>query len=148
MLSYADRVAASSADALLLIGRTLVGGIFIMSGWSKLMDVPAFVATMPRRGLSPFLGYVAPPVEFISGVFIILGFATRYTCLVMLLFVIIATFSSHRFWTFTDPAQYTNQFSHFSKNVSMMGGILLLFITGPGRWSFDSILSNRTSARR
>jgi putative oxidoreductase len=62
---------------------------------------------------------------------------------VMLLFVIIASFSSHRYWNLTEPAQYTNQNSHFWKNVAIKGGLLLLFITGAGRFAFDRVLIKR-----
>ena len=67
------------------------------------------------------------------------AFATRYAALVMLLFVIIATFSSHRYWAYPE-AQQANQNSHFWKNVSMMGGAVLLFITGAGRYALDRML--------
>jgi putative oxidoreductase len=97
---------------------------------------------MPRRGLPEFLGYVAPPVEFIGGVLIVLGLATRYTTLVMLLFVIIASFSSHRYWA-VEPAQVANQTSHFWKNVTIKGGLVLLFITGAGRFALDWVLAKK-----
>ena len=141
-LSYTDGLAAAWQDFLLLVARVLIGLIFVQSGWRKLMDIPAFVASMPRRDLPAFLGYVAPPVEFIGGLAILLGFATRYTALVMFLFVVIATFSSHRYWNFPE-AQKANQQSHFMKNVCMMGGILLLFVTGAGRLSLDALLARR-----
>jgi putative oxidoreductase len=141
-LSRADGLAAAWQDFLLLLGRVLVGWIFIQSGWRKLMDVPAFVASMPRRDLPAFLGYIAPPVEFIGGVAILLGLATRYAAAVILLFTIIATLSSHRWWNYP-PAQQTNQHSHFWKNVSMMGGLVLLFVTGGGRFSVDAWLAKR-----
>jgi putative oxidoreductase len=140
ILSRTDGVAAASQDVLLVLGRVLLGWIFVQSGWRKLMDIPAFVATIPRRGLPDFLGYVAPPVEFVGGLFILFGLATRYTALLMLLFIIIASFSSHRYWTFTDAAQLQQQHSHFWKNVSMMGGQVLLFLTGAGRYSVDRLL--------
>jgi putative oxidoreductase len=143
VLSYADGIAVRAYDGLLLIGRVLIGWIFIASGWRKLMDVPGFVATMPRRGLPDFLGYVAPPVEFLGGLCLVFGFATRYAVLVMLVFMAFATFSSHRYWTFTDPAQYANQNSHFWKNVSMTGGIILLFVTGAGRYAIDRVLMRK-----
>jgi putative oxidoreductase len=142
MLSHADRLAAAWQDFLLLAARVLVGVIFVQSGWRKLMDIPAFVATMPRRDLPAVLGYVAPPVEFLGGLAILLGFATRYAALIMLLFTIVATFSSHRYWS-VPQVQQANQQSHFMKNVCMMGGILLLFIAGPGRLSLDRFLARR-----
>jgi putative oxidoreductase len=138
-LSATDGFAAAWQDFLLLIGRVLIGWIFIQSGWRKLMDIPAFVQTMPRRDLPAFLGYVAPPVEFIGGLAILLGLATRYAALLILLFTIVATLSSHRWWNYPE-AQQGNQHSHFFKNVSMMGGLVLLFVTGGGRFSLDRLL--------
>jgi len=143
LLSRADGIAAQSSDVLLLVGRLLLGWIFMLSGWRKLMDIPGFVASMPRRGLPDLLGYIAAPVEFVGGLMLLFGFATRYAALVMLLFVIIATFSSHRYWDFADPAQRAQQNSHFWKNVSMMGGQVLLFLTGAGRYSLDRLLARR-----
>ncbi len=140
ILSRADGVAAGSQDVLLVLGRVLLGWIFVQSGWRKLMDIQAFVVTMPRRGLPDIMGYIAPPVEFIGGLLILFGLATRYTALLMLLFIIIASFSSHRYWDFTDAAQRQQQHTHFWKNVSMMGGQVLLFLTGAGRYSVDRLL--------
>ena len=50
-LSYSDALATSTSDTLLLIARILMGWIFVRSGLGKLMDINAFVATMPGRGL-------------------------------------------------------------------------------------------------
>lgn len=141
-LSHADRIAAQWQDFLLLAGRVLMGWIFISNGWRKLTDIPGFIKTLPQRDLPDFMGYIAPPVEFIGGICLVLGFATRYTALVMLLFVIVATFSSHRYWNFP-AAQQANQNSHFLKNFSIMGGMVFLFITGGGRFSLDRILAKR-----
>jgi putative oxidoreductase len=139
-----DRLAAMWQDFLLLAARILIGWIFISSGWRKLMDIPGFVKSMPRRDLPEFLGYVAPFVEFIGGLFMVAGLATRYTALVMLLFMMFATFSSHRYWTYPE-AQQANQNSHFWKNISMTGGILLLYVTGAGRYALDALLGRKGS---
>ena len=140
-LACTDGIAAKWQDLLLLLARILFGWTFVMSGWRKLMDISGFVAT-PRRGLPEFLGYVAPFVEFIGGVLLVVGLATRYASLVMLLFIIIAAFSSHRYWT-VEPAQVANQSAHFWKAVTMMGGAVLLFITGAGRYSVDAMLQRK-----
>jgi putative oxidoreductase len=141
-LCSADGIASKGEDVILLAGRILLGFIYVQSGWRKLIDMAAFVQTMPRRGLPDFLGYIAPPVEFFGGLFMIFGVATRYTSLVMLLFLIIASFSSHRFWA-AEAAQVANQTSHFWKNVSMMGGTALLFVTGAGRYAIDRLLMRK-----
>ena len=83
-------------------------------------------------------------MEFFGGLFLLLGIATRYTTLLLLLFMIIATFSSHRYWTFTEPAQRAIQSSNFWKNVSMTGGIIVLFVAGAGRFAVDRCLLRRS----
>jgi putative oxidoreductase len=78
-------------------------------------------------------------VEFTGGVLVLIGLATRYASLMLLLFIIIAAFSSHRYWA-AAPAQVANQSAHFWKAVTMMGGAVLLFITGAGRYALDAML--------
>ena len=141
-LGHTDWIATQWQDFLLLAGRVLMGWIFISSGWRKLMDIPGFAKTMPRRDLPEFLGYIAPPVEVLCGILILLGAATRYAALLVLLFTIFATFSSHRYWNFPE-AQQGNQSSHFWKNISMMGGQILLFVTAGGRYSIDALLRRK-----
>ena len=99
-LSGADGLATSTSDIVLLIGRILLGWIFVRSGYGKLFDIPAYAATLPPRGLSPFLAYISVPAEFFGGLAIMFGFATRYAAVVMTIFMLVATFSSHRYWDF------------------------------------------------
>jgi putative oxidoreductase len=141
-LTCTDGFAAQWQDLLLLVARILFGWTFVMSGWRKLMDISGFVATMPNRGLPDFLGYIAPFVEFIGGVLVVIGLATRYASLLLLPFIIIAAFSSHRYWA-AAPAQVANQSAHFWKAVTMMGGAVLLFITGAGRYALDAMLQRK-----
>jgi putative oxidoreductase len=76
---------------------------------------------------------------------LILGLATRYSAIVMLIFTIVATFTSHRYWTFTEPAVIAAQSSNFWKNVAIKGGIIALFVAGPGRISLDGLLGRGRS---
>ena len=139
-LSHADSVAASMSDLILLVGRILLGWIFVRSGYGKIFDIPAYAATFPGRGLPTFLAYIAVPAEFFGGIALILGLATRYVVLVMIIFMLVATFSSHRYWEFTDVAVRRAQDSSFYKNIAMLGGFLFLFVVGPGRFSLDAWL--------
>jgi len=142
MLSHADGIAESSRDVLLLVGRILIGAVYVTSGWRKLMDIPAFVKTMPGRGLPEWLGYVAAPVEFVGGLLLMLGLATRYAAVVMLLFTIVATFSTHAYWTYPLKDQGA-QFVQFGKNNTMKGGLILLFLMAAGRYSLDAMLRRK-----
>lgn len=138
-LSLTDRIAANVRDPLILLARVLMGAIFVMSGWEKVTNIPAFVTSATGRGVPEALAYVAPFVEFGSGVLLIAGLATRYISLILIVFITIASFSSHRYWE-AAPAQFAGQFNNFWKNVAMTGGVILLFVTGAGRYAIDVFL--------
>jgi putative oxidoreductase len=52
-------------------------------------------------------------------------------------FVIVATGISHRFWEFAEPARRLQE-SQFFKNLAIIGGFLVLAVTGAGRFSLDA----------
>ena len=142
-LSYADRAAASTADFMLLFGRIMMGWIFVRSGYGKLFNVEAVANSFPLRGIPGFLAYIAVPFEFFGGIALILGVATRYMVLGFFIFMLVATFSSHRYWEFTDAAARRAQDSSFYKNIAMLGGFFFLFISGAGRLSLDGWFRRR-----
>jgi putative oxidoreductase len=126
-------------DFLLLVGRVMIGWIFMQSGWSKIGSIAEYGKTFPRRGLQEWMAWVSVPAEFLGGIFLITGFATRYTVLVMLFFMVVASFSSHAYWA-VDPKEYRAQHTQFWKNVSMTGGLVVLLATAAGRFSLDRLL--------
>ena len=143
VLSHADGLAASTSDILLLIGRILLAWVFLRSGYGKIFDIGAVAASYPPRGLPPFLAYIATPFEFFGAIALIVGFATRYVVIGFVIFLLVATFSSHRYWEFADAAARRAQDGNFFKNAAMLGGFLALFICGPGRLSVDNWLRGR-----
>jgi putative oxidoreductase len=126
-------------NVLLLAGRLLVGWIFVESGWRKLMGMEAFVASLVTRRVpyASVLGWIGAPVEFLGGIAILLGFYTRWAAALIILFTIIATLIGHRYWEIADAAARRNQASHFAKNLTIIGGLILLAATGGGRFSVD-----------
>lgn len=143
LLSYTDRIAAMWQDFLLLVGRIMIGWIFMQSGWAKIGNIPAYSQTFPRRGLQEWMAYISVPAEFLCGILLILGLATRYATVVLLVFMVVASLSSHAYWSVPE-AQYRAQHTQFWKNVSMTGGLLVLFVTAAGRISLDRILSRKS----
>ncbi len=142
-LSRADNVAMSTGDFVLLCGRILIGWIFVRSGYGKIFDIAGYAASFPRRGIPMWLAWIAVPSEFFGGIAIMFGIATRYVIGVMLTFIVVASFTSHAYWNFTDVAQRRLQDSAFWKNIAIIGGFLFLFVSGPGRWSVDGWLTRR-----
>ena len=142
-LSCADQLAANTSDFVLLVGRILLGWIFVRSGYGKILDIAAYGATFPARGMPSWLAYIAVPAEFFGGIALVLGLATRYVVIVMVIFMLVATFTSHRYWDFTDVAVRRAQDSSFYKNMGMLGGFFFLFASGAGRFSLDGWLRRR-----
>jgi len=131
-------------DLILLLGRLALGAIFVKSGLQKLLALSAFAASLAGRGVpqAETWAVIGATVEFVGGVLILTGLKTRYASLLMILFVIVATGISHRFWEFAEPARRLQE-SQFFKNLSITGGFLLLFATGSGRFGLDALLRRR-----
>ncbi len=82
------------------------------------------------------LAVAAATVEIVGGLMIVLGWKTRFAAIVLALFTAAATVIFHDFWNFSGREQI-NQMLHAFKNVSMIGGLLILYRAGPGRLSLE-----------
>jgi len=135
-----------SRDLMVLLGRVALGAIFVKSGLQKLMALSVFAASLASRGVpqSSMWAVIGATVEFVGGILIVTGLRTREASLLMVLFVIVATGISHRYWEFADAARRTQE-TQFFKNLSIIGGFLLLFAAGAGRFSLDALLRRRSA---
>lgn len=141
-LSYTDSIAAGWQDQFLLVARVMAGWIFLSSGWGKVMNWSGFADRLITQAVPAPLAYTAPILEFLGGLALVLGFASRYAALALFVFTIAATWTSHRYWIFPAEQRQT-QSTQFWKNIAIMGGLLALFVSGPGRFSLDRWLSKR-----
>jgi putative oxidoreductase len=82
----------------------------------------------------PFSGLLA----LAGGLSILLGYRARIGAWLIVLFLVGVTPMMHNFWTVTDPMMYQMQMVMFMKNVSMLGGALVVSQLGSGPWSLDS----------
>ncbi|MEX5341426.1 DoxX family protein [Pseudomonas sp. I2] len=125
-------------DLIILIARVLLMILFIMSGWSKLTGFEGTVGYMTSLGAPvPMLAAaIAVIMEFAVGILLILGFYTRPLAFLFALFVVGTALLGHPFWNMVDPERSANM-TQFFKNLSIVGGLLLLALTGAGRFSLD-----------
>jgi len=124
---------------LLLAARVLMGWIFVEAGWRKLLAMDPFIASLATRRVpyASMMGWIGALVEFVGGIAILLGAWTRCAAVAMIVFVIVATAISHRYWEFTEPAARRMQQGQFAKNLAIIGGFMLMMLTGAGRFSVD-----------
>jgi putative oxidoreductase len=127
-------------DALLLIGRILLAAIFLLTVWFGSPNVGYLTSI---NVVSPdIMSPLARVVEWVIVISLVLGLGTRYGALLGLAFVVVATVAAHRWWGYPQAAQLV-QYTFLTKNVAVAGGLLVLFVTGAGRFSVDAILAGK-----
>ena len=125
-------------DWAALVGRVLLALAFIISGFGKVTDFVGTTSLIASQGLPlpPLLTAVSIAIELGGGLAIAAGWKTRWAALALAVFLIVITPVFHAFWA-APPEQVMMQNINFMKNVSILGGALLLFAFGPGRFSID-----------
>lgn len=116
------------ASIAAIIGRVLLGLLFILAGAGKLMDPAGTAAYMEAQ--SPFPGSMALAVgafELIAGLVLASGFFTRLTALALIGFTALATLFFHS--QVSDPAVAQQAL----KNLAVIGGLLMVFAYGQVR---------------
>jgi putative oxidoreductase len=125
-------------DWAALLGRILIAVMFVISGYGKLTGFDGTVGYIASKGLPlpQVLAGVAILIELGGGLALILGWKTRWAALGFIVFLLVITPIFHNYWA-VPPEQMMGQKINFMKNVTILGGMLLLLGFGPGRFSVD-----------
>ncbi len=131
-------------DGGALIGRLLLGAIFVWAGFGKAMAAGGTIAYFAHLGLPvPPLAYaVTVAIELGVGLLFVVGLFGRSSALVLAFWCIATALTAH-----TDFAD-RNMLIHFYKNVAMCGGFIYAALLGPGAYSVDAILNGQRSGVR
>lgn len=107
------------------IARTALVLIYFMGGFSLLTgNTPVeFAATKGVPAIAVYVGYA---IKLFGGLAVIIGFQTRIAALLLVLFTLGTAFIFHGEFD-----------SVFWKEISMIGGLLLVAAYGPGELSVD-----------
>jgi putative oxidoreductase len=116
-----------------LVGRILLGLIFVIAGFGKITGLEGTVGYMQAYHVPApqLLAIIAIIVEVGGGILLILGWKARWAALALFLFVLIVTPIFHNFWAVPDD-QKQMQMIMFLKNLAIMGGMLFVMAFGPG----------------
>jgi putative oxidoreductase len=118
-----------------MIGRLLMGGFFIhsgykhfkfinmMAGYSQSKDIPAPKAAVALTGLLLLLG----------GLSILLGVYPTIGAIALVVFFVPVTYLMHAFWKVADPQAKMGETVNFSKNIALLGATLML-LSIPQPW--------------
>jgi putative oxidoreductase len=125
---------------LILAARLLLATLFLIFGWRKLRDYSGTVSQIVQFGVPiPMVAaavaiFMELPVAFAVAV----GAFARPSALLLFFYTLGTALVGHRYWTTTGAAQ-VDSMDGFYKNLSIMGGFLLLYITGAGKYSIDAL---------
>jgi putative oxidoreductase len=123
-----------------VLGRILLCTIFLLSAvGNKIPNFSAVAGVMAKEGVpAPQFMLVGAIIFLIAGsLSVVIGYKARFGAGLLLVFLVLATYFFHDFWTFTGQEQQ-EQMIQFMKNLGLMGAMLLVIANGPGPWSLDS----------
>jgi putative oxidoreductase len=128
----------NTVNLVALAGRILLAAIFVISGFNKISGFEGVAGYIAAKGLPmpQVLAALTIALELGGGILLVIGYKVRIVAILFFLWLIPTTLIFHKFWGI-DAAQAQNQMNNFLKNVSIMGGMLLVTAFGPGAYSVD-----------
>jgi putative oxidoreductase len=123
MLESLNNKYVLAAGRILLVLIYFIGGFHLLSG-----NVPVDYAA--AKGVPAFAVWIGFAIKLFGGFAVIIGFQTRLAALLLILFTLGTAFIFHPFWV-------QGEWNTFWKEISMIGGLLVLAAVGPGALSID-----------
>lgn len=124
-----------------MIGRFFLIVIFLMSAvGNKIPNFGSTVSYMESEGVPmPALLLAGAIVFLIAGsISILIGYRARIGATLLLVFLLLATYWFHDFWTFEDAQAKQMQTIAFMKNLALMGAMIMIIARGAGSPSFGT----------
>jgi putative oxidoreductase len=125
-------------DALIALARILMVVLFVVSGASKLMNPAGIAGVLAGKGLPMpgVLAWLTIAAELGLGLLIAVGLFARTAAVLLALFTVATVLTAHNFWAMSGDAVWANQIQAM-KNLSIIGGLLLIAAVGPGRYAVN-----------
>ena len=126
-------------NELILAARLFLATLFLIFGWRKLKDYSGTVSQIAQLGapMPRLAAVIATLMELPVAFAVAAGAFTRLSALLLALYTLGTALIGHRFWTKTGADQ-VDSMDGFFKNLSIIGGLLLLQVTGAGKYSIDA----------
>jgi len=150
-VAWNESLTAPAADArgvgayAVLLGRALFAAIFLISAPGHFMA--GTIAFAAQQGV-PFAGVLVPlsgVLALAGGLSVLLGYRAKLGAWILIAFLVPVTLALHKFWGIADPMTAQMQWAMFWKNVSILGGALVMTQLGAGPLSLDARRSRLAS---
>jgi putative oxidoreductase len=138
-------------NAVYTLGRIFLSLLFVVAGVQKLMDISEITKILtdinvpiPEQ-IVPYLqgtpkyqalGYLVAGVEILGGLMVLVGLKARWGAAMLLILTALTIAFVHHFWDMSGAAFKTNMMEAL-KNLSIIGGLLLVVAVGSGPGAMD-----------
>ena len=114
-----------------LIGRIFISLVFLLSGYNKIFNYDNTITWMEGFGIPGFLLWPAIVLEMLLPIFIIIGYRTQISAIILAMFCLATALIFHN--------DFTNQMQiiAFLKNFGLAGGFLFIATNGPKEWAIE-----------
>ena len=112
-----------------LAGRLLFSLIFLLSGFTLFSAASIGYAASQGLPLANVLVPISGVLSVLGALSIILGYKTRIGAAMIAVFLVPVTLLFHPFWAVADPGARQTEMIEFMKNMSMLGGSLIILTT-------------------
>mgnify|MGYP001299695115 CR=1 FL=1 len=139
----------AAAGIVNVVGRLLLVTIFLMSAvGNKIPQFDQVAGYMAAEGVPLPQFMLAAAIVFLiaGGLSVLVGYQARVGAGLLLVFLVLATYYFHDFWTVTDPQKAQSEMIQFLKNVSLMGAMLMIIANGSGPLSLDQPANHSSSS--
>jgi putative oxidoreductase len=114
-------------NAIPHLARVLMALLFLVAGLRKLTGFSVTVLYFEKLGLPmpEMMTGLVIVLELAGAILLILGWRLKIVASILALYTLSAALLAHRFWL-AEPAQFSNQLNHFLKNITIVGGFLMV----------------------
>jgi putative oxidoreductase len=126
-----------------LAGRKLFSVIFIIASAEHFSPQTIEAAAAHGVPLPVLLVPLSGIIALLGGLSVLLGFQTRLGAWLLVIFLVPVTVVMHNFWSTPDPMMFQIEKAMFMKNVTMLGGALVISYFGAGPLSLDGLILQR-----
>ncbi len=130
-------------DIFDLIGRILLSATFLLAAYQYIADFHGIMEMMISEGITfrPKLllrGSIA--LNIFGGLLLLFGYRAKFGAALLLIFLITATILFY-----TDNLSDNYEQTMLVKNVAIIGGLMMVFVNGSGKYSVRKLLASTTS---
>ncbi len=125
---------------LAIFGRLCLVAIFALSAiGNKIPNFSKVAQDMASAGVPMPAVALAGAIAFLllGSLLVVIGYQARFGALLLVLFLIPATYYFHAPWRAATSGEAAQQVIQFLKNLGLMGAMLLIIAAGPGPGSLD-----------